>query len=199
LLNGGFIKYEHLISIRRGEMARFLDEEAAPIPHELVKIKGKDKDWECIFFDRQNKSCTIYKSRPLECRLLQCWETLALESIAGQNTLTRFDLIPPEHPVMEYILRHELKCPIPEEREFRMAFLRRKEGLEAVEEMTELIRVDLAIRAEAIKKFNIPLSLELFYFGRPIHTLLNAFVLSGIGETDQSQGVGEAVATANDF
>jgi len=184
LLQEGFINHEHLIVLRRGEMALLpMDDEPAAISQEVLKVKGKGKDWECLFFRRQDNSCIIYEHRPLECRLFQCREPSAIQSIAARDTLTRFDLIPEDDPIMDYIRHHEKDCPIPEERPFCLASSPGPEGREAVEELTELILRDLAIRDDAIRRFDIPLSLELFYFGRPIHTMLNAF---GLCATDDS-------------
>lgn len=181
LLNGGPIKYEQLISIRKGEMAFLpLHDEPEPTAQELVKISGKGKNWECTFFNRQKNSCAIYDHRPLECRLLQCWETSALEAIVGHNTLARVDIITRDNPVMEFIQHHELECPVPRPDKLHIALSSEPEGLEALAELTELVRKDLAIRADAVMRFNIPLSLELFLFGRPLHTILNVYGLSVI-------------------
>jgi Fe-S-cluster containining protein len=188
LLLEGVIRYEHLISIRKGEMAFHpLEDEPAAIPQELVKLKGKGRLWECMFFSESDKSCSIYERRPLECRLLQCWEPSAVESIAGQGTLTRFELIPNDDPILDYILRHEQECPVPEERTFCLASSPRPEGKEALAELTALVCRDLAIRYDAVRRFDIPLPLELFYFGRPIHTMLGAF---GLFATDDGVRIG---------
>ena len=181
LLINGPIKLEHLITIRKGEMAHFaLHEEPAPIMQELIKIAGKGKEWECTFLEHDEKLCTIYEHRPLECRLLECWNTSELETVVGQNTLTRGDVIASDNPINEFIRFHELKCPVPAADKILMALSSGEEGQGVLTELTELVRRDLAIRAEAVEKFNIPLPLEMLYFGRPIHIMLNAHGLCAI-------------------
>jgi Fe-S-cluster containining protein len=179
LLKSGLLQYERLITIRKGELALFpSQDDPEPTEQELVKIGGKGRDWECSFFDRGEKSCSIYEHRPLECRQLQCWDSSALEEIAGHNVLTRIDIISPDDPIMEYILQHERECPIPEQEKFFTASSPRPEGKEALEALTELVRKDLAIRAVVAEGFNLSLPLELFYFGRPIHVMLDAYGMS---------------------
>jgi Fe-S-cluster containining protein len=181
LLANGPIKLEHLITIRKGEMAHFaLHDEPVPIMQELIKIAGKGKEWECTFLEHDEKLCTIYEHRPLECRLLECWNTSELENVVGQNTLTRADIIASDNPINEFIRLHELKCPIPEPYKIRTALSSEEEGAEALAELTELVHRDLAVRAEAVGRFNISLPLEILYFGRPIHIILNAHGLCAI-------------------
>jgi hypothetical protein len=55
-----------------------------------------------------------------------------------------------------------------------------EEGAKATVELTELVRADLAIRTAAVSRFDIPLPIEIFYFGRPIHIMLKAQGLSVI-------------------
>lgn len=181
LLSNGTINLEQLVTIRKGEMAHFpLREEPEPIERELIKIAGKGKEWECVFLEQDEKLCTIYENRPVECRLLECWNTSELENVAGKNTLTRADIIAPEQPISEFIRIHELKCPVPAPDKIRMALSSEEEGAKVIAELTELVHMDLAIRAEAVGKFKIPLPIELLYFGRPIHIILNAHGLSVI-------------------
>lgn len=181
LLEKGHIKLEQLITIRKGEMANSpLQEEPEPIAQELIKIVGKGKEWECTYLKQDEMLCTIYENRPLECRLLECWDTSALENISGQNILTRADIISSDNPINEFIRYHELKCPVPTPEKILMALSSGEESDQALAELTELVQRDLFIRAEAVGRLNISLPLEIFYFGRPIHVMLNAHGLRAI-------------------
>ena len=157
-----------------------LQDEPEPITQELIKIGGKGKDWECAFWERDNKLCTIYEHRPLECRLLECWNPSPLEDAVGQNTLTRADIIAQDDPINELIRFHELHCPIPPPDKIRMALSSEGAGPEVLAKLTELVHRDLVVRAEAIGGYDIPLPLEILYFGRPIHVILNAHGLRAI-------------------
>ena len=78
----GHIGTEHLITIRKGELAyNPASETLQPVPQELVKIAGKGRGWECLFIDNAASSCMIYEQRPLECRILKCWDTSELLSV----------------------------------------------------------------------------------------------------------------------
>jgi len=178
LLTDGHIKLEHLVTIRKGEMAHFpLREEPEPITQEMIKVGGKGKDWECGFWDPDTKLCTIYEHRPLECRLLECWDTSELENVVGKNYLTRADIIAPDDSINEFIQFHELKCPVPAPDKIRMALSPEGEGPDVLAKLTELVHRDLVVRAEAVGSLDIPLPLEIFYFGRPLHIVLNAYGL----------------------
>lgn len=181
LLERGHIKLEQLITIRKGEMANSpLQEELEPIVQELIKIVGKGKEWECTYLQPGEMLCTIYENRPLECRLLECWDTSALENVVGQNTLTRADIIPSDNPINEFIRYHELKCPVPPPERIRTALASEEESSQALAELTELVQRDLFVRTQAIERLNLSLPLEIFYFGRPIHVMLNAHGLRAI-------------------
>ena len=55
----------------------------------------------------------------------------------------------------------------------------------AINDLSELVNNDLAIRSLAYTKLNLSLDLELFFFGRPLFTILTQF---GI-ETHEENGV----------
>src|SRR4030065_1553251 len=104
ILLAGHIKRESLITIRKGELAFFpLSGRPEPIEKELIKIAGKGKGWVCFFFDEKESSCAIYAHRPLECRLLKCWDTAQLLSVIGKETMTRTDILGEDEPVMRLI------------------------------------------------------------------------------------------------
>jgi Fe-S-cluster containining protein len=181
LLKKGHIKLEQLITIRKGEMANLpMQDEPEPIAQELIKIVGKGKEWACIYLQRDEMECTIYENRPLECTLMECWDTSSLENVVGQNTLTRADIIPSDNPINEFIKYHELKCPVPAPERIRTALSSDEESTQALAELTELVQRDLFVRTQAIERLNLSLPLEIFYFGRPIHVMLNAHGLRAI-------------------
>lgn len=97
LLDSGLIRAEHLITIRKGEPAFSpLSGKVEPASCELIKINGRKGEWTCCFFDAETPACTIYAHRPLECRLLECWDTEKLISVINKNTLagsTLFNLM----------------------------------------------------------------------------------------------------------
>ena len=171
------IDRESLITIRRGEPVFSLDEGRPELTlTEVVKLKGKHAEWSCLFYDQNSFSCSIYQHRPVECILLKCWDTVALESIAGKKLLTRFDIISSHEPINEYIHRYEKECSL--EIFAQLSFQQNRTiNINTLAELTALVNKDLALRSEALMHLKLNLDLELFYFGRPLFKILSQFAL----------------------
>lgn len=175
----GHIGTGQLVTIRRGELAYSPIEDALrPIPEELVKIAGKGKGWECIFLDEGGSSCMIYQHRPLECRLLKCWDTTELLSVIFKDTLKRADIIDPGEPILKIMEDHEETCSVGKMEAILSSFAEGSDRAKSLTRLGELIRKDLAIRAEAVSVLGLSLEMELFVLGRPLFTLLNKRGLS---------------------
>jgi len=175
ILLAGHIEREHLITIRRGELAFSpFSNRLEPVQKELVKLAGKGKGWVCLFFDEKKSSCAIYAHRPLECRLLKCWDTAELLSVIGQKTLGRADIISKDDPILKFIETHEKECSLEKAEGLISALLRGKDNAALLEKLTALVQQDLAIRSQAIAKFGLSLEEELFIFGRPVFKILSA-------------------------
>lgn len=177
LLAQKFIERESLITVRRGEPVFSLEESRPEWARtEFIKLKGKQPEWSCIFYDQNSFSCSIYQHRPLECTLLKCWNTVELKAIAGKNHLGRHDIIAPDEPIIKYIHRHEKVCCL-ENLNHLLTGQNERVSPNNLAELAELVNIDLALRSEAIKNLNLNLDLELFYFGRPLFKILSQFDL----------------------
>ncbi len=176
LLEENYLRQEDLLTIRKGEpLLGLTGGNPRPAKAELIKIRGRGTDWTCLFFNRQHAACKIYTHRPLECVLLQCWNTEALEKIAGTNLVSRHDIITSHAPVMPFIEEQQERCPLDMLEGMRIP-ITRGEGLPvAMSQLTELVNADLEIRSQAHKKLQFSLELELFYFGRPLFVILKQF------------------------
>jgi len=175
ILLAGHIERESLITIRRGELAFFpLSERPEPIEKELIKVAGKGKGWVCCFYDEKESCCTIYAHRPLECRLLKCWDTAQLVSVIGKDTMTRADILSEDDPVLRFIEIHEQECSIRMAEDLVSVLLEKDDDQESLAKLTALVHQDLAIRSGAISEFGLSLEAELFLFGRPLFKVLSA-------------------------
>lgn len=175
ILLAGHIRPAQLITIRRGELAFSpLSGKLEPLQKELVKVAGKGKGWSCFFYDTEKSFCTIYNHRPLECRLLKCWDTAELLSVIGKDTLVRTDILGRGDPVMKHVKMHETECSLPKVEALISVLLKNKKDPEALAKLSVLINEDLAIRSHAIAEFGFSLEAELFVFGRPLFKILNA-------------------------
>lgn len=175
ILLEGHISYHHLITIRKGELAFTpLSSKPEPVKQELVKIAGKGKSWACLFYEKKQSSCAVYEKRPLECRLLKCWDTAQLLAIVGKDTLTRADIISADDPIMRFIRTHEKECSIEMAEDIISVLLKKNDDAQSVAKLTALAHQDLAIRSRAITEFGLSLEAELFIFGRPLFKILSA-------------------------
>jgi len=175
ILLAGHIERESLITIRKGELAFSpLSGRPEPIEKELIKIAGKGRGWVCCFYDDKESSCTIYAHRPLECRLLKCWDTAQLLSVIGKGTLARADILSEDDPIMRFIETHEQECSVRTAEDLISVLLEKNDDPESLAKLTALVHQDLAIRSRAISEFGLSLEAELFLFGRPLFKVLSA-------------------------
>ena len=175
ILLDGHIERESLITIRKGELAVSpLSGRPEPIKKELIKFAGKGKGWLCCFYDEKESSCTIYAHRPLECRLLKCWDTAQLLSVLGKDTLARTDILSEDDPIVGFIETHEQDCSIRMAEDLVSLLLDKNDDPESLAKLTALVHQDLAIRSKAISEFGLSLEAELFLFGRPLFKVLSA-------------------------
>jgi len=173
ILLGGHIGYRRLVTLRKGEQAyNPVRDTLEPIPLELIKIAGNGVDWGCSFYDGATAACAVYRHRPLECRLLKCWETSGIIAVIGRNTLRRSDIINPGDPVLELIDRHEQECPCDEIESLILAFAERQKKAAALARMKELVHNDLSIRTFAFNELELNREFEMFIFGRPLAQIL---------------------------
>ncbi len=173
LIGSGPIGYQHLITIRRGEtVVQPLSGETGPADQELIKLRGRGPDWACCLLGPDKATCTIYAHRPLECRLLKCWQPAELEAIVGRDTLARRDLIPPRHPIIGLIAAHDRECDCTRMQELLAALADPAARAAARAELVQLVNRDLAFRARATRELGLDLALELFVLGRPLFKLL---------------------------
>ena len=170
LVRDGKMPISTLITIKKGELTHNpLTGVVQPAGVELVKITGKGQQWECCYYDEQ-KGCTIYKNRPQACVLLKCWDTKDVFNIVEKETLSRFDILGSDDPLIPAIREHERIYPCPD-----FLYIRDNMGQlpdQQKKELEKQVRDDLSFRTRVISDFNLKLSEELFYFGRPLFQLL---------------------------
>lgn len=169
LIKTGKIPISRLITIRKGELVdNPLVGKIVPTTVELVKIIGKNGQWECYFYSPM-LGCTIYTQRPQTCRILQCWDTAEILALVEKDTLSRFDIVDKNDPILASIIDHERICPCSDLEDLRTNMARLSESRK--KELEQRVRRDLDFRAKIAGKMNLTVSEELFYFGRPLFQL----------------------------
>jgi len=170
ILLSGHIGHKHLVTIRKGELARNpVNDLLEPVHQELIKARGKGDVWSCCFYNEKESSCSVYEHRLLECRLLKCWDPSELLSVIGRDTIIRADIINPDDPILEVIKTHELECPYDEIETSIDNILRERDK----ERLTQFVNKDLSKRQYALLELGLNKDFELFIFGRPLFKILS--------------------------
>ncbi|MBU0730091.1 MAG: YkgJ family cysteine cluster protein [Proteobacteria bacterium] len=178
LLLAGNISYRDLVTLRKGERAYSpLTGKIEPIEQELVKISGKEGEWTCRFIG-EDLLCGIYGNRPLECRLLKCWDPDELLGVINKDLISRLDIIHPDDPIIGLLQEHDQECGCVIIDGLAVRVLQSNGDQETLEELNKIVRKDLAIRARANEEYGITMEVEMFLFGRPVFIFLSSYGFS---------------------
>ncbi len=185
LFSRDIIKPGDVLTIRKGELARSVGtDQLKRTERELIKIREVQGDSACIFFRPGDKECSIYESRPLQCRRQECWNPQDLDEAGDDEMLTRKTLLRETGPLWDIIQRHEERCS--HDRLSRvMAKLEATKG-HAVDELLELLRFDQHVRHFLTEKFNLAAETLDFFLGRPLAKSIEAYGLRVTEEPDGS-------------
>jgi Fe-S-cluster containining protein len=175
LIDKGVIPSRYLYTIRKGELAHDNVKGCLkPVESDIIKIKGKEDSWICIFFDEIKKGCTIYNDRPLECRALKCWDTRKLEQIYATTRLTRKDLVSQVKGLWDLIEDHQTRCDYNKIQPL-IKDLTGSKRTRARRKLIEIIRYDAEIRNLVISKGGLDADMLDFLFGRPLTQTLGNY------------------------
>ena len=177
LVENGIILSKHLYTIRKGELS-FDNVKGCILPasSDIIKIKGRKGSWTCVFFDGKNNECTIYDTRPMECRVLKCWDTREIEKIYAKNRLTRKDLISSIEGLWDLVEEHQNQCGYDMLTLFVDALNTDKKN-EVLKGILEIIEHDIKIRELVVQKAGLESDLTDFIFGRPITETIKMYGL----------------------
>jgi Fe-S-cluster containining protein len=184
LFTGNVLKPEHVFTIREGEMVySSLKEDVEPATEEMIKIKEKPDDHTCLFFRKQGKVCSIYDTRPQQCRAQECWNPGSAEQISDKPRLNRSPILQPTGALWDIIQRHEDRCS---HRKFTrvMTRLRATKG-QTVHEVLELLSYDEHVRSFVAERFNLDEDTLDFFLGR---SLRESLAQHGLMVQDQPDG-----------
>ena len=90
LFTRDIVKPSDVLTIRKGELARSAGcDELERTEQELIKIREAPGNNACVFFRPGDKECSIYESRPLQCRRQECWNPQDPDEIGNQEMLAQ--------------------------------------------------------------------------------------------------------------
>ncbi|EGB16011.1 protein of unknown function UPF0153 [Pseudodesulfovibrio mercurii] len=173
LIQDGTIPLADIVTLRAGEWV--FDQPAqnvVPLETEMLKIKGRDGGWTCIYLSPESNLCAVYATRPAECEALFCEDTGPLQAMYARDRLTRADLLPEGHPLRELMAEHDRRCD-PRRME-ALAQAAREGDREAGESLKEMVVYDMELRRLVPEKSGMAPELNDFLFGRPLRVLLGA-------------------------
>jgi Fe-S-cluster containining protein len=187
LIESGGLLLKHLYTLRRGEPARDnLTHEVLPCSTDIIKIKSRKESTACIFYDELGNSCTIYEKRPIECRVMKCWDTLEIRSIYNQNRLTRYDIMGNINGLWDLVADHQERCPYGPVLAFTDEIMKLKRKNSPLEkEVRYMMQYDMEIRSLAMHKGNMDREMTEFLFGRPIADTLKSLGMKILYQKDK--------------
>lgn len=164
---------EDLYTIRRGELVYDnVNGGLLKARREIIKIRSAAGSKACVYYDNEEKACRIYEVRPIECRVMACWDTSAAEALYTVNRLSRHSVFEGVDWILDLIDTHEKRCSY--ERISALAGKRRLKNTGATEELLEAVRYDAEIRRSFQEKTGMNEDMLDFVFGRPLEETIPA-------------------------
>jgi Fe-S-cluster containining protein len=177
LVDEGVLPANGLYTLRRGELAEdSLSGTLVTLTFELIKVKGLQETRGCLFYDAPQGSCRIYDNRPLECRLLKCWDTQDLERVYSDRRLVRHDVLKGFEGMWDIIADHENRCSYDTLKNL-VRQLQHSDRDAAVNMIVEIVRYDTEIRKLVSEKGGLDPGLNDFLLGRPLTETIRMFGL----------------------
>lgn len=166
-----------IVTLRKGELAYDQPVGAViPLDGEILKIKGSGGEWICKFLAQASNVCRIYKSRPFECQKLFCEAPEPLMEVYDKDRVTRKDILPEGHPVLELIEEHDKKCDPAKMSELAAQAIGNWEESEAIQaDLREMLIFDASVRELVMNKAGLPEESLDFFFGRPLTVLIKGY------------------------
>jgi len=174
-IEDGTILLKHLYTIRRGEPSfDNVANRVVPADTDIVKMRSKKNLQACTFLDEEANSCRIYDKRPLECRVLKCWDTREIKRVYAGNRLTRKDLLGDVADIWQLVSDHERRCSYDAVQEVLASA---GDGIEesGLETLREMIAYDTHIRSVLAGKGGMDPELMDFLFGRPMRETIRNY------------------------
>jgi hypothetical protein len=139
-----------------------------PLAAELIKIKEGPDGRACLFFDAAENGCAIYDRRPLECRVLKCWDTREIEAVYRRDRLRRQDLLESAPQWWDLVISHQAECDVDR--------IRASSGGPGPDrgDLKKIMAYDREMRRLVTERIGIDSEILDFLFGRPLCRILQS-------------------------
>ena len=171
IISNGILKFADLVTFIKGEPA--FDPAKGLLIHlpcDMIKIKGKSGVTNCIFYNEHASGCDIYQNRPVECRLLKCWDTREIESVFMKDLATRRQICSDNH-LIDLMDKHDELFGTE-----RINRLLNRHPSSEDSRIARLIAEEEEFRHNAVEKYDITVEDCDFLFGRPIHDIIDTLI-----------------------
>lgn len=180
LFVSGLLNETNTYTLRVGEpMLNKHEKDLYIVPFELIKID--EENLVCYFYE-DTGVCTIYESRPIQCKFFECWNSIPYQDTLEKTRLTRQDIFGDVEPVMKIIRKHEEACSYLTLNE---TIQKLKDGDEShLTQIQEMIDFDIATREFLNENYGIsPRGLHLV-LGKPLFRTINLWGLQVVENED---------------
>ncbi len=175
LVEEGRIPAKYLFTIRKGEpVYDNVKGNTLFAQTDIIKIKSKKGRTGCVFFNAPIHGCEVYDNRPVECHVLKCWDTAAIEALYFKDRLIRRDLLSDVKGMWELILEHETCCSYDQVSRL-VASIRNKKDDHALKKLQYVLNYDKQLRILVISKAEANTDLIHFLFGYPLLETISRF------------------------
>lgn len=172
-IDSGKIPLTTLYTIRKGELASDnVNGGLIRLAEEIIKIKSRPDSTVCIYYNDAESSCSIYEHRPLECRVLECWNTEKIAAIYAELRLNRRSVLEKISWLTELVETHEDECSL--EKLQALTDAREAGDAGAASELMHLINYDRHLRQLVVEKGGILPEMIDFLFGRSLADIIPA-------------------------
>jgi Fe-S-cluster containining protein len=171
------LEWKNLITYRKGELVSDnVKGGLTCLEKEFVKLRAAPDSPACIFFAQAQCGCAIYPSRPLECRVLKCWDTSKIEEVYCQERLVRRDILQDFKSLLQLVDEHEKRCSHNQLRQITQR--QDMDWEEKARKIVDMVSTDKAVRDLVNQKAGLDVAALDFIFGRPLFQTLFQYGLS---------------------
>lgn len=168
LIQDGRIPISALFTIRTGEpvwdnIRNYISE----AKEDIIKIRSIAGERTCIFFNRTQYACDAYAFRPLECRLLKCWDVRYIVDVYDQRRLSRMDFLSGNIRLLDLVAAHQEVCDYG-----KIGRAIKNNDMHTVE---YLIRYDRAFRDLMVEKGLLDAAELDFFLGMPLSRTIRRY------------------------
>ena len=187
LIKTGKLDLSQLYTQRAGEL--MFNKESMkmePLATDQIKIRVEAESLRCNFLDKENQ-CTIYSSRPFECRSFKCWDSREIEAVySSHSALRREDIIGGIEGLWDLVSDHHQRCSY----ETLGALIREVDtsrDQDAMNKVCDMIAYDRSLRDSLTESGRVNAKTLDFLLGRPLTTTIVMFNyrIEKDGDTDK--------------